>query len=119
MAAQFINARAQVDTSSTTIYSIASNGDKAIVIGLNVANTFGSTLPISITHTQGGTAVYVVRNKRIKSGETEELMKGNKLVLMPGDSLSAQVETDYKLNVTDTTVPKAFDVVASILKGVA
>jgi len=119
MAAQFINARASVDSTNTTIYSIPGNGEKSIVIGLNVSNIFGSTLPVSIKHTQGGVTVYVAKNKRIASGKTEEFMKGNKLVLLPGDTVTAQVEADYRLNVTDTSVPKAFDVVASILKGVS
>jgi hypothetical protein len=115
MAAQFINVTAKVDAASTPVYSVASDGVKSIVIGLNIANVYGSTLPISVTHTNGDTATAVVNRLRVKNGENVEVMKGNKLVLQPGDSLSAIVDEDYALEGEG----EAFHIVASILSGVS
>lgn len=115
MAAQFINVTAKVDATPTQVFSVAADGQKAIIIGLNVSNVYRSTLPISITHAHGDTTTAVLTRKRIKNGENEEVMKGNKLVLQPGDSLSAVVDEEYAL---DGDV-EAFHIVASILSGVS
>ena len=104
----FINAPvANVGTAETTIFA-AGTGVKAILIGCNLANKTGGILPISTWVRRSGGDFFVVRNKRVGNGENEEIMKGNKLVLVAGDALMASSADD-----------NAFDVIASILTGVA
>jgi hypothetical protein len=115
MAAQFINTTAKIDATPSVVFSVAADGEKAIVIGLNIANVYRSTLPISVVHNSANGATDIVRRKRILNGQHEEIMKGNKLVLQPGDSLSAVVDEEYALEGD----AEAFHVVASILSGVS
>lgn len=108
MATSFINATAtNVGTVDSVVYTVPT-GSKAILIGCNVANKTGGILPISLILRKSGGDVYVSRNKRIGNGENDELMKGNKMVLMAGDAIVATSGLD-----------DSFDVVASILIGVA
>ena len=118
MAAQFINASAQVGSVKVPVYAVPANGEKAIVIGLNIASIYGSTLPISVLVTTPEGDRHICRNKRIRNGEQVELMQGNKLVLLPGHMLSAMVEADYTVDPNSPGSPPAFDMLASILKGV-
>ena len=104
----FINSPvANVGTTEQAIFAPAT-GVKAILIGCNLANKTGGILPISIWVRRAGTDTYIVKNKRVGNGENEEIMRGNKMVLVPGDTLMASSVTD-----------NAFDVIASILTGVA
>lgn len=108
MATSFINATAtNVGTADSVVYTVPT-GNKAILIGCNVANKTGGILPISLILRKTGGDVYVSRNKRIGNGENDELMKGNKMVLMAGDAIVATSGLD-----------DSFDVIASILIGVA
>ncbi len=108
MATSFINATARnVGVSGTVVYTVPAL-TKAILIGCNVANKTGGILPISLILRKTGGDVYVSRNKRIGNGENDELMKGNKLVLVAGDAIVATSGLD-----------DSFDVIASILIGVA
>lgn len=108
MATRFQNAIATgVGTTEAVVFTCPSN-EKSIMIGCNVANTTGAILPISLVLRQGDNDVYIVKNLRVGNGESVELMKGNKLVLQNGDQILAITADD-----------NAFDVVASILVGVA
>lgn len=107
MANIFNNAVAtNIGTAETVIYT-APVGIKAILIGCNLSNTSPGILPISLILRKETGDTYIVRNKRVSNGESEELMRGNKLIMLPGDSLVA-------LTVEDN----AFDAIASILTGV-
>ncbi len=104
----FINAKAtNVGTADNVVYTVPS-GVKAILIGCNVANKTGGILPISLILRNSGGDTYIVKDKRIENGANEELMRGNKLVLLSGDAIVATSGLD-----------NGFDVVASILTGVA
>ena len=107
MATSFVNATViDVGTSGSTVFT--STSGKAILIGCNVANKTGGIVPISLSiHKQSG-EIYIVKDFRVGNGENAELMKGNKLVLQSGDSLVAKAALDA-----------SFDVIASILTGVA
>jgi hypothetical protein len=108
MATAFTNAVANnVGTADAVVYT-APSGVKAILIGCNVANKTGSILPINLILRKTGGDTYIVKGKRVDNGTSEELMRGNKLVLLPGDAIVAISGLD-----------NGFDVVASILTGVA
>lgn len=108
MATSFINATARnVGNGETVVYTVPT-GTKAILIGCNVANKTGGILPISLILRKTGGDTYISNNKRIGNGENEELMRGNKLVLTAGDAIVAASVLD-----------NSFDVIASILVGVA
>ena len=107
MAASFINATASgVGTAEAVLYTVPA-GTKAILIGCNLANRTGGTLPVDLLLRKVSGDVYIVKAKRVGNGENEEVMKGNKLVMQGGDSL-----------VTSSGLDGGFDVVASILTGV-
>ena len=104
----FINSPvSNVGTTEQTIFAPAA-GVKAILIGCNLANKTGGVLPVSVWVRRAGNDTFIVKNKRVDNGDNEEIMKGNKLVLTPGDTLMVSSVTD-----------NAFDVIASILTGVA
>lgn len=104
----FINSPiANVGTAERVIFT-AGSGVKAILIGCNLANKTGGILPISVWVRRSGNDVFIVKDKRVGNGENEEIMRGNKMVLVAGDVLMTSSVTD-----------DAFDVIASILTGVA
>lgn len=108
MATSFINATAtNVGTADSVVYTVPA-GTKAILIGCNVANKTGGILPINLVLRKTGGDIYISNKKRIGNGESDELMKGNKMVLMAGDAIVATSGLD-----------DSFDVIASILIGVA
>jgi hypothetical protein len=108
MATSFINATANnVGNGETVVYTVPT-GVKAILIGCNVANKTGGVLPISLILRKTSGDTYISNSKRIGNGESDELMRGNKLVLMAGDAIVAASVLD-----------NSFDVIASILVGVA
>jgi hypothetical protein len=80
-------------TSPTTIHTAPSG---TVVIGLSAANIYGSELPIDVW-----------QQFRVGPGETEELMRGNKIVLQAGDLLMAS-----------TAVANGFDILVSVLESV-
>lgn len=90
--------------SATTIHTAVSG---SVVIGLNAANIYPSELPVSVWHRRGGNNTYIIKEFRVGPGETEELMRGNKIVLETGDSLQAS-----------TAVANGFDILVSVLEGV-
>ena len=71
-------------------------------------NKTGSFLPVSLILRKSTGDAYIVKDKRVGNGENEEVIKGNKIILLPGDQLiSISVDAN------------AFDAIASILAGVA
>jgi hypothetical protein len=107
MATSFINVTStDVGTADAVVYTVPA-GLKAILIGCNVANKSGGILPVSLILRKAAGDVYISKDKRIANGESDELMKGNKLVMLAGDSLVAK-----------GAVVNGFDVIASILTGV-
>lgn len=91
-------------TGPTTIHTAVSN---SVVIGLNAANIYPTELPISVWHRRSGNNTYIIKEFRVGPGETEELMRGNKIVLQTGDSLQAS-----------TALANGFDILVSVLEGV-
>lgn len=99
-------ATAHIGATEVTIYAPS---QKSIVIGLALANTYGSVMPITIRlYKSSGTTVDIAKSRRVESGTYVDLMAGNKLVIESGDTLKAFAgDTD------------AFDVTISVLEGVA
>jgi hypothetical protein len=87
-----------------TIHTAVSN---SVVIGLNAANIYPSELPINIWHRRSGVDTYIIKEYRVGPGKTEELMRGNKIVLQTGDTLRAS-----------TALEDGFDILVSVLEGV-
>ena len=90
--------------SPTTIYTAISG---TVVIGLNAANVYASELPIDVWHVRSGNNTFILKQFRVGPGETEELMRGNKIVLQTGDTL-----------VASTAIANGFDILVSVLEGV-
>jgi hypothetical protein len=105
MATTFTNAIANgVGTAETVVYTAT---EKAIIIGCSVSNLLSTTVPFTIKTRRAGVDTFVHKNKRIDAGDPYELMRGNKLVLLPGDSL-----------VVSAMIAQSLDVIFSILQGV-
>jgi hypothetical protein len=105
MATTFTNAIANgVGTAETVVYTAT---EKAIVIGCSISNLLSTTVPFTIKTRRAGVDTFVHKNKRIDAGDPFELMRGNKLVLLPGDSL-----------VVSAMIAQSLDVIFSILQGV-
>jgi len=107
MSTSFINRTSkEVGTTAVTMYTTPSNS-KAILIGANIANVSGSTVPFDIYITKGGVDYYVVKGHRVTTGNNIEVMKGNKLVLDNDDIVKVKSE-----------IASSIDVTLSILSGV-
>jgi len=107
MPTSFINRTSkEVGTTAVSIYTTPSDS-KSILIGVNIANVIGSTVPFDIYIDKGGTDYYVVQNHRLTTGSNIEIMKGNKIVLDNNDIVYVKSE-----------VASSIDVVLSILSGV-
>ena len=97
---------ASIGTSTVTVLAPTV---KSIVIGLTVANIYGSVMPITIRlNKSGGTVTHIAKSKRVESGSYLDFMLGNKLVVDAGDTITAFAG--------DTA---AFDVSISVLEGVS
>lgn len=90
--------------SPTTIHTATAG---TVVIGLSAVNVYGSELPIDIFHKRGSNNTYLLQQFRVGPGKTEELMRGNKIVLESGDEL-----------VAETAVADGFDILVSVLESV-
>lgn len=103
----FINATANnVGTNLTTVYTAT---NKCIIIGCNLTTVVGSIVPVDVVLNHGGTDNYIRKQLRIDPAiSNEEIMKGNKIVMVSGDSLKVR-----------SHVNSAIDVVVSILTGVS
>jgi hypothetical protein len=107
MSTSFINRTSKgVGTTAVSMYTAPSDS-KAILIGVNIANVTGSTVPFDIYIDKGGTDYYVVKGHRVTTGNNIEVMKGNKIVLDNNDIVYVKSE-----------VASSIDVVLSILSGV-
>jgi hypothetical protein len=105
MATSFTNAiAASVGTQQVEVYTAT---QKSVVIGGSITNKLSTTVPVSIILRRTAVDFYVQKDRRVESNEPFELMKGNKLILNPGDKLVVSAKVDNSV-----------DVVFSILQGV-
>jgi len=101
----FITASAKdVGTTPVTVYTAT---ETTVLIGCNVANTLNTITPVDIIYNDGTNDYYIRKNYRIENGFNEEVMKGNKIVLVIGNTISVKSGIDASV-----------DVVLSLLSGV-
>jgi hypothetical protein len=101
----FITASAKdVGTTQVTVYTAT---ETTVLIGCNVANTTSTIVPIDILYNDGSNDYYIRKNFRVENGFNEEVMKGNKIVLVAGNTISVKSGLDASV-----------DVVLSLLSGV-
>jgi hypothetical protein len=109
MANTFKNATAaNIGETPVAVYTVPAT-KKSIVIGCSVTNIYGSTLPVSIRLRKGTDSSYthIVKDARVETGLTLEVMRGNKIVLDSGDALYVSAPEN-----------SAFDCVVSVLEDV-
>lgn len=90
---------------AVTVIHTAPSG--TVVIGLSASNIYGSELPIDVSHKRSSNVTKILKQFRVGPGKTEELMRGNKIVLEAGDQL-----------VASTALANGFDILLSVLEGV-
>jgi len=101
----FSNASATgIGTTTSTIYTAT---EKTVLIGCNVANIINQIVPVNLIFNDGSGDRYIKKNFRIENGSSDEIMKGNKIVLEVGDSIKASAGIDSSV-----------DIVLSLLTGV-
>ena len=93
-----------IGTTPTTLFTAT---EKTVLIGCNVSNTINQIVPISLILNDGSNDVYIKKNFRIENGFSDEVMRGNKIVLQVGDSIKAESAIDLSA-----------DIVLSLLTGV-
>ena len=93
-----------IGTTPSTIFTAT---EKTVVIGCNMSNVINQIVPVSLIFNDGSNDVYIKKNFRIENGFSDEIMKGNKIVLGVGDSIKASASIDSSV-----------DVVLSLLTGV-
>jgi|SaaInl6LU_22_DNA_1037377.scaffolds.fasta_scaffold50599_3 hypothetical protein len=104
--AVFVNRVANnVGTTEALLHS--DDADKCILIGLNLSNKTGSTVPVHVFLRKSSQDYHVIVGRRVPPGESLEVMQGNKMVIEVGDALYIKSDINNSL-----------DVVASLLHGV-
>jgi hypothetical protein len=93
-----------IGTTPSTLFTATA---KTVVIGCNVSNVINQIVPINIILNDGSNDVHIKKNFRIENGFSDEIMRGNKIVLDVGDSIKASAAIDSSV-----------DVVLSLLTGV-
>lgn len=107
MANVFKNALAKdVGTTPTTLYTAPATL-KSIIIELDVCNTTLGGLTTSVFINSGGQDVFIVKNAPVPVGGSLQVIAGQKIVLVEGDSI----------NVVSSSAA-SIDVVSSILEDV-
>jgi hypothetical protein len=94
-----------IGTIANTVFTAT---EKSILIGCNLCNTTNQTVPASVILNSANTDVFIRKNFNIATGSSDEIMKGNKIVLKIGDSIKVQ-----------SSMNDSIDVVLSILTGVS
>ena len=95
---------ADIGTTPVTLYTAS---QKTVLIGCNMSNTINQITPVSLILNDGVNDIYVKKNFRIEAGFSDEIMKGNKIVLKVGDSIKAVAG-----------IASSVDIVLSLLTGV-
>lgn len=92
----------------TTASIVFTATEKSILIGCNLCNTTNQIVPASVILNSANIDVFIRKNFQIATGLSDEIMRGNKIVLKIGDSIKVQ-----------SSIDDSIDVVLSILTGVS
>jgi hypothetical protein len=107
MPTSFVNRTSKnVGTTPVLMYTTPADS-KSILIGANIANILGSTVPFDLYINKSGVDYYIVLGHRVTNGNNIEVMAGNKIVLDNNDTVYVK-----------SHVPSGIDVTLSILSGV-
>jgi len=108
----FVNAVSKnVGNTPALLYTTPADS-KSILIGINISNLTGHTVPFDIYVTKGAVDYYLTKGHRVEAGDHIEIMKGNKMVLDNNDTISV------KASITSVQT-EGVDVILSILSGVS
>jgi len=96
-----------IGTGGSDVYTVPAL-TKSIVIGFNLSNITGSSLPVEINLVKADTSVVqLVGALRIDGGLTNDFLSGKKLVMDAGEKLQVIAP-----------INSSFDCVVSVLEGV-
>lgn len=99
MANTFTNAMVRnVGTSPTTVYTPPA-GKKSIIIEMDVANATTTAVTVNAYITKGGQDYHIVKNAPIPYGSSLQVIAGQKIVLIDGDSLKVVSSTAASIDV--------------------
>ena len=96
-----------IGTAGTEVYTVPAT-QKSIVIGCQVANITGASLPVEIQLVKtNNDIIHISKASRVLGGTTEDFLSGKKLVMQAGEKLTVKSKVD-----------SSFDCVVSILEDV-
>jgi hypothetical protein len=105
MATTFTNVTSRsVGTTEVVSYTAT---EKSVLIGANITSLKSTTVPVTLILRKGNDDTYILKGKRIDTGEGFELARGGKLILLSGDKLVISAGLD-----------NGVDAIFSILQGV-
>lgn len=94
-----------IGTTLTPIGSVVPAATQVTVIGLSIANTTNGVVKAAVVHSDGSNTTYIVKNMDIVPGQAQVLVGGDqKLVLLPGDTISVVSDTASSLDVIMSTL---------------
>jgi len=99
MTATYKSSGAQaVGLTATSVCSVLSTSNYAIIGGINVANLLGTNVYATIYLNRGGVLTNIIKNKKLGACENAELIVG-KITLLPSDKLYAVSSVDSGIDV--------------------
>ena len=97
-----LKTKANVGVTTSNVYAVPS-ATTAVVIGVTLANTSGSSINVGVGVTRASTDnVNLMKNVPIPQGSSFEFMSGNKVVLETTDTLTAVSDVNNSLDVALT-----------------
>jgi hypothetical protein len=97
-----LKTKANVGTATSDVYAVPTE-TTAVVIGVTLANTTGSSINVGVGITRASTDnVNLMKSVPIPQGSSFEFMSGNKIVLETSDTLTAVSDVNNSLDVALT-----------------
>ena len=97
-----LKTKANVGVTTSNVYAVPS-ATTAVVIGVTLANTTGSSINVGVGVTRASSDdVKLMKNVPIPQGSSFEFMAGNKVVLETTDTLTAESDVNNSLDVALT-----------------
>ena len=97
-----LKTKANVGVTTSNVY-VAPSATTTVVIGVTLANNSGQGINVVIGITRASSDdISVLKNVPIPQGSSLEFMQGNKVVLEPTDSITAESDVNNSLDVALT-----------------